>query len=218
MSVYVPKIVAKCRTLYAAAPIVRFATTKDMIEAHSEILYAGHQQRNDAVVAPINNWHPGLIGKDAETVFEFEFGINDARLAISRECGYESWDDAVARSEPIDVHFENAVDLALDGDLSGLHASLSDQPQLLNQTSSFGHRATILIYMGSNGVEFWRQVVPDNICDIVKLLVDLGADPTDQANVYGGQFDVLALAESSAHPTAAGVRDQLLALLTSFTK
>ena len=216
MSVYVPTIVAKCRTLYAAAPIVDFATTKDMIESHAEILHTAHQQRNDAVIAPINNWHPSLISKDAQTVFDFDFDVNDARLAISRECGYKSWDDAVARCEPIDVRFENTVDLALSGDLSGLHASLSDQPQLLRQTSPFGHRATILLYMGSNGVEFWRQIVPDNICDIVKLLVDLGADPMDQANVYGGKFDVFALAESSAHPTAAGVRDKLLALLKSF--
>ena len=42
---------------------------------------------------------------------------------------------------------------------------------------------------------------------------DLGADPNATANVYGGQSDVLALADSSAHPAAAGVRDELITLL-----
>lgn len=213
MSVYVPQIVAKCRELYSQAAIVDFSNTSDLIAAHAEILHAAKAAQNDAAVAQINNWHPELISKKAEQVFEYDFKIDDARWALSRECGYENWDDATKKSKPIDAGFENAVDQALDGDLSGLHASLSDRPDLLQQTSSFGHQATILIYMGSNGVEFWRQVVPENICDIVKLLVDLGADPNATANVYGGQFDVLALADSSAHPAAAGVRDELITLL-----
>ena len=215
MFVYVPKVVAKCRELYADAPIAKFSSTTELIDAHAEILHAAHGAKNDAVVQQINNWHPELIGKPADVVFAYDFKLDDARWALSRECGYKNWDDATEKSRPIDVPFENAVDLALAGDLSELHAALSDRPNLLQQTSPFGHEATILLYMGSNGVEFWRQVVPENICDIVRLLVKMGADPNATANVYGGQCDVLALASSSAHPVAAGIADELNALLKS---
>lgn len=218
VSVYVPPVVAKCRELYSQAAIAEFETTTDLIAAHAEILHVAHGARNDAAVQQINNWHPELIGKPADVVFEYDFKLDDARWALSRECGYQNWDDALAKAKPIDVAFENAVDLALAGDLSGLDAALSDRPDLLQQTSSFGHQATILIYMGSNGVEFWRQVVPENICDVVKLLAKMGADPSATANVYGGQLDVLALADSSAHPAAAGVAEELVSLLKSIVQ
>lgn len=218
MSVFVAPVVAKCRELYAQAAIADFETTTDLIAAHAKILHAAHAERNPATVQQINNWHPELIGKPADEVFAYDFKLDDARWALSRECGYQDWDEAINKARAIDVAFENAVDLALAGDLSGLESALSDRPDLLQQTSSFGHEATILIYMGSNGVEFWRQVVPANICDVVKLLVKLGADPNATANVYGGQLDVLALADSSAHPKAAGVADDLVDLLKSMVK
>ena len=215
MSVYIPEAVAHCRELYASAPITDFLHTSDLIEAHAAILTEAHQRQNFAIVPQISCWHPNLIGNDAVTIFEFDFKIDDALWALSRECGYANWDEAKAKSETIDAPFENAIDQALAGNLSGLHASLNDHPQFVKQTSSFAHRATILIYMGSNGVEMWRQVVPENICEIIRMLVDLGADTNAVANVYGGQFDVLALAQSSAHPTEAGIRDELLQLLHS---
>jgi hypothetical protein len=52
-----------------------------------------------------------------------------------------------------------------------------------------------------------------NAALVLKRLLECGADPGALMQVYGGDFAALALIESSAHTRAAGVVDQLVAVL-----
>ena len=211
--VYINGVVQACQTLYQHAPIQEFSTTTELIAAHADLLFQAHQNGNNACVAQFNNWHPDLIGADEAKIFGLDLTVNDALLALSKEFGYADWEDAKKREARICAEFENAVDMALQGELENLETVLVNNPQLATATSPFGHRATILLYMGSNGVEMWRQTVPENICTIIESLIKMGADENAKANVYGGRFNVLQLAESSNHPIQAGVVDDLIALL-----
>ena len=155
---------------------------------HAEILHETHQLKLPIVRWQISSWHPDLVGKSAEEILAFDFTIDQSQTTIAREFGFASWDDAKAQSANLDHEFEQCVDLALAGDTAGLRARLEANPPFAKQTSSFGHRATLLLYLAANGVETWRQVVPHNVVEIAELLVEFGADKQATMNVYGGQF------------------------------
>lgn len=216
-NVFIPNPAQACRELYQTAPISHFAKTTDLILAHGKLLQRAHQNKEPSCAIQLNNWHPDLIGKSVAEVLSADLKIEDALLALSRELGYENWEAAQAHESMIDADFEKVVDHALHGELQQLDAALTEKPAFANQASSFGHKATLLLYMGSNGVEMWRQVVPENVCDVVQLLVKHGAQADAKMNVYGGQFDVLALAETSAHPRNAGAAEKLIPLLKSLS-
>ena len=90
---------------------------------------------------------------------------------------------------------------------------MEENPDLIFQKSKFGHQATLLHYVASNGVEFWRQIVPHNLPEMISYLIEKGADKNAKMKVYGGEFSVLPLLESSAHPYAAGIADQMIEIL-----
>jgi len=69
-----------------------------------------------------------------------------------------------------------------------------------------------LHYVGSNGIETHRQRVPSNLAAITRRLLDSGAVVDAVAQMYGGTT-TLALLMSSVHPSRAGVRDEVAALL-----
>jgi ankyrin repeat protein len=83
------------------------------------------------------------------------------------------------------------------------------------------HRATLLHYAGSNGVEQYRQKCPKNIVRITKILLDAGSE-IDADLDYGraqktycerGGSTTLALAATSCHPAEAGVQIELMDIL-----
>lgn len=100
----------------------------------------------------------------------------------------------------------------LSGDVEKLRGLLSSDPTLIHQRSSFGHRSTLLHYVGSNGVETYRQRVPMNLTEITRLLVDAGADVNATASMYGGST-TLGLLITSDHPAKAGVTGDVLKVL-----
>lgn len=71
--------------------------------------------------------------------------------------------------------------------------------------SAYGHRATLLHYRAANRIETRRQVVPTNAAEVIAALLDAGADRSAKLHAYGGEFDVLAMFKTSAHPHDAGV-------------
>lgn len=75
--------------------------------------------------------------------------------------------------------------------------------------SAYGHSATLLHYTAANGVEIRRQVVPANAAEVVVALLEAGADRSAKLHAYGGDFDVLAMLETKAHPRDAGVAAQV---------
>ena len=93
-----------------------------------------------------------------------------------------------------------------------LRGLLSSDPSLVRRRSSFGHRATLLHYVGSNGVETYRQRVPMNLAEIARLLVEAGADVNARAEMYSGST-VLGLLVTSDHPARAGVTGDVVKVL-----
>jgi len=75
------------------------------------------------------------------------------------------------------------------------------------------HRATLLHYVAANGVENHRQRTPANAVAIARALLDAGAEPDAQADLYGQPCATLSLLVSSSHPAAAGLQVELANLL-----
>ena len=109
--------------------------------------------------------------------------------------------------------FEAAVDAIAGGDVDALQALLHAHPALIRARSARPHGATLLHYVGANGVEQERQRTPKNIAEITEILLQAGADVDAAANMYGGGCTALGLAATSVHPEKAGVQEELLEAL-----
>lgn len=109
--------------------------------------------------------------------------------------------------------FEDAVDAIVDGDLPRLRGMLDREPALVRARSLRPHRATLLHYVGSNGID--RQAASPSTPAIAALLLARGADPNALAYTYGGGpgQTTLFLACTSIHPEHAGVMAELLRAL-----
>ena len=186
---------------------------RDQLDRQAQRILEGHQAGDRAVVAQITCWHPELACRSADDIVRAGFTLQDARQTIAREYGFADWSDVEARgTEPPDSVFELAVDTLLRGDIEKLRGLLSDDPSLVHRRSSFGHRSTLLHYVGSNGVETCRQRVPRNLAGITSLLIEAGADVNATANMYGGST-ALGLLMTSDHPAKAGLTDEVRKVL-----
>jgi hypothetical protein len=140
--------------------------------------------------------------------------LDHVRAAIAREHGFRHWAAVIAhRDQPVDLHFEAAVDAVVAGDLVALRALLDSHPGLARARSPFGHHATLVHYVAANGVEMSRQwQSPRNAVHILRALLAHGADPDAVCDTYqGGSAQTpLCLLVSSAHPAEAGVQADLV--------
>jgi hypothetical protein len=137
-----------------------------------------------------------------------------ARLAVAKDHWYVDWADALAHGQDtVDTRFEAAADAVHDGDLDTLRRLLDEEPALVGMRSPFPHRQTLLHHVAANGVEVERQLrSPPNAIDIMRLLIERGADPDATCDSYGGGngATTMCLLVSSAHPFAAGVQVHLV--------
>ncbi|HVU57881.1 MAG TPA: ankyrin repeat domain-containing protein [Puia sp.] len=106
--------------------------------------------------------------------------------------------------------FEEAVDALIAGDAPALQAMLRDDPELIRVRSTRSHHATLLHYIGTNGVEDERQKYPPNALEMLDLLLAAGADVNAEADLYGGGATTLGLVATSIHPSKAGIMIPLL--------
>ena len=188
-----------------------YATVTEQMVLLSENLYKAHRHRDPAVQVEFSNGHPKLIGKDLDTILHYPAKLEDAQIAIARCYGFTDWNEVIDKGDLVfDPDFEQAVDSLLLGDKLALKNLLQSHPHLINQHSVYGHQARLIHYIGSNGVEIWRQVVPHNIVDMLDLLLEMGANPQASHNIYGGNGNLTGLIETSAHPREAGRAEALL--------
>lgn len=140
--------------------------------------------------------------------------VDAARLAVAKDHGYIDLADAAAHGDDtVDARFEAAADAIHAGDLDQLRALLDAQPALVRMQSPFPHRQTLLHHVAANGIEVERQLqTPANARDILRLLLERGADPDAPCESYGGGTGTttLCLLVSSAGPAAAGVQPALV--------
>ncbi len=180
----------------------------------AEKLYEGYQQAHEVASREINNYHPNWLGKAAETIFKAEMNLEDMRQAIASQYGFQNWGVVEQKETSYFLPFEEALNALLNGDVMTLKEKLTTYPELIQMKSAYGHQAQLIHYVGNNGVEMWRQQVPLNLADVVKTLLDAGAEKLATMPVYGGQFTAAQLFATSAHPHDAGNRDEVLGLLS----
>jgi hypothetical protein len=189
---------------------------RDQLDRQAYRIVEGHKAGDRAVVTHITCWHPRLVCHSADEIMNSDFTLDDARQTIAREYGFTDWSNVEERgANPPDREFELAVDTLLSGDVEKLRNLLSSNPSLVQRRSSFGHRCSLLHYVGSNGVETYRQRVPLNLAEITRLLVDAGADANATAGMYGGGSTALGLLVTSDHPAKAGVTGDVAKVLVN---
>ena len=188
-----------------------------------EIIHRNHPRFLDSKIT----WLPRSI-PDSE-VRDAAFDLADAQLTVARWHSFRDWPaltqfvDAVNRDGSPVQQFEFAVEAVIDGDLAALESMLKADPELVRARSSRvthsdppRHRATLLHYLGANGVENHRQRTPPNAVEIAKTLLRAGAEVDAPAYLYGGPCTTLNLLVSSYHPHKAGLQIALAETLIDF--
>jgi hypothetical protein len=199
-------------------------------------LRKAYRTGNSETIARIRQLHPRLRGRfgtnDRNEVTESEIrsaGVTlaDAQSVVARWHGFEGWPSlakhiqAVTRKNSRVNQFESAVEAILAGNVRRLEGLLCANPKLVRVRSTRSHRATLLHYVGANGVEGYRQKTPNNAAAIAELLLNAGAE-TDADLDYGRMrkrypertgSTTLGLVATSCHPALAGVQISLLEVL-----
>lgn len=216
MEVYVATEVAEVHALhsYLADPAFRKRPIRDQIAQQAETVRTAHSAGDRRVRMQILSWWPDARGLGVDDIMQAGFTSDDARLTLAREYGFSEWHGVeLLGSMTPDAEFELALDDMLSGDAESLDGRLEKEPRLVDARSRYGHAATLLHYLGANGVESHRQVTPLNAAELAGLLVRHGANIAAEADIYGGGQTALALARSSAHPHEAGIAEELNAVL-----
>jgi len=69
------------------------------------------------------------------------------------------------------ARFESAVDAVGRGDVELLRKLLKEDGELVYARSMRNHQSTLLIYVGANGVEGYRQGVPPNAEEVAEVIL-----------------------------------------------
>ena len=214
MDIYICSAVSQVKELHqdAIALFPDELTLYEFLERQAHILSGAHKSKDVRVCVQISNWHPKLVGSRRNEILTADFTLDDAHIVVAREYGFASWQDVLNRQPSnFDPNFENAVNAVVTGN-KDLLTNLLDS-DLVHARSHFGHHSTLLHYIAANGVETWRQTVPRNAPEIVRLLLKEGADVSATAKMYGGEHTTLSLLLTSAHPAEAGVSDEIAEIL-----
>jgi ankyrin repeat protein len=187
----------------------------------------------------IRQLHPRLRGRagtnDRNDVTDSEIRraklmLADAQAVIARWYGFESWPKlakhvaALSRKDSRVLAFEAAVEAIITGDMATLQSLLRDNPTLVRARSTRAHHATLLHYVGANGVEGYRQKTPKNAVKVAEVLLKAGA-LVDADLDYGSMrrryperigSATLGMVATSCHPAVAGVQIALLEILLDY--
>lgn len=213
-SIYIPSLVRDIQNFYGdLLSDPKIPEVKTHLEQLALRMHQGILEKKEAVLYEINNYHKKYLGMPIELLRDLQLNKEVAYTTIAHEYGFSSWDTVEELHLSYDSIFEKALSFLLAGQVHKLRETIHAYPKLPIGRSPYGHRATLLHYAASNGVELWRQQVPINIVEMVELLLQAGANKQALMNVYGGEFTTYALAESSAHPYDAKLAPELLAVL-----
>ena len=141
-----------------------------------------------------------------------------AQFVIARCHGFKNWAefaehiDRLREDNSLAATFEAAADAVVSGEEQVLKALLSKNPDLVRARSPREHHATLLHYIGANGVENYRQKTPPNALTILEVLLEAGADVHAEAAIYV-RSTALSLVATSGHPERAGVQIALMGRL-----
>lgn len=215
-----------------------FGARLEQYRQQAEELFAGYQSGDPAAIRFLKEQHPlfrdGKIRWLPRNVPDSEvrdagLDFTDAQLAVAR--GYDfldwpalkQWVEAVGQQDSPVCRFESAVEAVINGDLAALEILLRADPGLVRARSTrvtpFDppvHRATLLHYLGANGVEGYRQKSPPNAVAIAEALLKAGAEVDALADMYGAGCTTMTMLVSSSPPAKAGVQAALVDTLLDF--
>jgi hypothetical protein len=169
--------------------------------------------RHPGAAVELHNWLPGATQQALPALFDLPLTLDHAREASARAHGFADRHAAASAEAGGDPELEAAIEALLRGDVAGLTAAIDQTPDLVVRRSHYGHGATLLHYLAANGVETYRQRVPRNAAALASILLARGADPSAEADMYGGRRRTRGMLISSAHPRLAGVTDEILRVL-----
>jgi hypothetical protein len=181
----------------------------------AKALLKGQKNGDADALERMRQQHPRVAKLTESELRSGKFLLADAQLAVAREHGFESWPrfakhvEALSRENSSTSKFESAVDAVITGDTVTLERLLRENPQLIRARSTRKHRSTLLLYVGANGVENYRQRSPKNAVEIPEMLLKAGADVNAVGEMYGGST-TLGLVATSIHPLVAGVQEALI--------
>jgi ankyrin repeat protein len=201
-----------------------------LMEAHKagaggaiELIHHNHPRFLDSTI----KWLPKDVTESE--IRDSAFDIEDARLTLARAYSFRDWAalaeyvQAVTSDGSAVFRFESAVEAVINGDVATLRSLLRGNPELVRARSTFvthhdppAHRATLLHYIGANGVEGYRQKTPPNAVEVAKTLLEAGAEVDALASMYGGEYTTMAMLVSSCHPAKAGLQVALVDTLVDF--
>lgn len=142
----------------------------------------------------------------------------NARAIIAHTHHFDNWPDYVHFQQLVRTgqseaaRFEAATEAVISGDITRLDQLLQHDPDLIHARSPRRHHATLLHYVGANGVEDFRQKTPPNAVAVAKTLLRAGAEVNAIGDMYRGS-STLGLVATSVHPVKAGVQEDLIDLL-----
>jgi ankyrin repeat protein len=196
-------------------------TTLDEYERQAVKLLELVQSGDHAALWRFKWVHPQFRGKLPSDVRAATLDLDDARLVVARDRGFESWQDLAEFAERVQCggpirRFEEAVEAVVGGDYETLRAFLMSHPDLVTARSTRKHHATLLHYVAANGVENERQRTPPNALEIAKLLLDAGAEVDALADMYDERCTTMSMLVSSTHPHEAGLQTALAELLVDY--
>jgi len=191
---------------------LEFDSIAHLVNAFGTHAYNRYLEEDYRSIPEFNNYNRKYIGISTTDIIASQPTKNDFLDTAATTFGYQNYSEAEKDDRPIDKDFEQAVDLLLAGELTKLNALIEKDHSLIKRSSQYPHSAALIHYVGSNGVEFWRQVVPSNLVEILEYLLSIGCDPDQENNIYGGST-LKGLITSSAHPKSAGLTEKLVALL-----
>jgi ankyrin repeat protein len=187
----------------------------------------------------IRQLHPRLRGRfhtnDRNKVTDSEIRrarvtVADAQCIIARWYAFETWPKlaefvhAVNQKGSSVWQFESAAEAIIAGDVTTLKRLLRDNPDLIRARSTREHHATLLHYVGANGVEGYRQKTPKNAVKIAEVLLKAGAE-VDADLDYGSMRKLyperigsatLGMTATSVHPAVTEVQIELLEILLEY--
>jgi hypothetical protein len=106
--------------------------------------------------------------------------------------------------------FSQAVQAIITGDEDLLTQLLRAQPALVRERAVAPHQATLLHYLGANGVEDELQVSAKNAPALARILLEAGAEADALAPIYRVPSTTMCLLVTSVHPWRAGVQAELV--------
>ena len=179
-------------------------------------------QSGDLAAAWRFKWlHPRFRGQHVSAVRAATLDLADAELVVAQEYSFDTWADLARFTEAVRQNaqverFESVVEAVISGDIDTLRSMLREDPELVRARSTRRHHATLLHYIGANGVEGGRQKTPQNVVLVTKTLLDAGAEADALADLYESKCTTMSMLVSSSHPAQAGLQAVLAETLLDY--